>query len=125
MFDVLVAVRDATTRDLVRTAFDERGVFRATAAARERLSSLLKPPSAVAACVLDLDASSLADRDFLASLRALNEKVVFVAVGTPETRGVFGPSKLQLDVRTFIRAPIDPFDLARRLKRLADALVAV
>lgn len=122
MLDVLVAVRDPTTRDVLRTAFDERGVFRAAAAPRERLPSLLLPPSPVAVVALDLDPTQAADREFLASLRAINDRVQFVAVGAAKDRSLFGPSRLELDVRTFVREPVDPFDLARRLKRLADAL---
>ncbi len=122
MYDVLVSVRDPTMRDSLRAAFAERAVFRAAAAPRERLPGLLSPPANVAVVALDLDPSSLADREFLASLRRINAKVQFVAVGPTGDRAHFGPSRLELDVRTFVRAPLDPYDLARRLHRLAETL---
>jgi hypothetical protein len=124
MYDVLLSIRDPSTLDLLRAAFAERGVFRPAAAPRERLALLLAPPSNVAAVALDLNPASGDDREFLAALRRVNSGVQFLGVGPAVERSHFGPSRLELDVRTFVRTPVDPFDLARRLKRLADALVA-
>jgi CheY-like chemotaxis protein len=121
MFEVLLSVRDPGTCDLLRAAFAERGVFRAAAAPREKLDDLLRPPAAVDVVVVDVDPKSRDDREFLTSLRTLARDVAIVGVG-PLDGGA--ASRLSLDVRTFIRAPIDPFDLARRLKRLADHLGA-
>lgn len=123
-FDVLVAVKDPSTLDLLKAAFGERRVFRAASAPRERLATLLLPPSPVAVVALDLDPTRGDDREFLDNLRRVNDRVAFVAVGPENDRAHFGPSRLELDVRCFVRTPIDPFDLARRLKRLADALMA-
>ncbi len=125
MYDVLISIRDPATLDLLRAAFAERGIFRTAAAPRERLAQLLAPPSGVAVVDLDLDPTKSEHRDLLASLRAVNSAVQFLAIGPEVERAHFGPSRLELDVRTFVRTPIDAFDLARRLKRLADSLVAV
>ena len=120
MLETLIAVKDPLTRDLLRAAFRERRVFRTAVTERERLPALLAPPCTADVVVIDLDPRSTADREALAALREINPAPAYVAVGPAGERSLFGPSKLELQVRTFVRTPVDAFDLARRLQRLAE-----
>src|ERR1051325_626834 len=124
MIDVLVALRDPTLSDLVRTAFRNRPCWRPFQVPPESLEHLLSGPSAPGLAVFDLDPAQGSDLDCLERLKTVKRSTVLVGVGGAPGAARELHSRLELDVAMIISVPIEPFDLARRLLRLESIVAA-
>lgn len=118
MKDVIIGIDDRGLAEELRAAFRQRKVWLPVlvpAAALRGLLAVAQPP---AVAVMAIDPHRTADRDFLASLRAVNRTTIFVGVGgiARGSRSIQG--RLEIDVETLIPLPIDPFELMMRLQRI-------
>ena len=123
VLEVLISIRDPLTRDVVRTALRSAGSFRPSIVPRNDLVALLADSRHVDLVILDLDVRSGTDEEFLAEVVRSRGTVGITVVATGAERAQVTRVKLGHDVLTVVPAPIDAFDLARRLRRVAQSLV--
>ncbi len=97
--------------------------LRAVTVPVESLIDLLGSDTLAGAVIMDHDGSDPESHERIVQVRRLHKDLLILAAGHRSQRDRLHRLKLELDIFSYIPLPLDPFDLARRLNRLTDALL--
>ncbi|MAG33174.1 MAG: hypothetical protein CL908_20030 [Deltaproteobacteria bacterium] len=122
MRTILVALRDPTLTDQIRTAMRMFPGVHAITVERDQIQSLVQEPDVADALIVDHERGRAGHDPFIAQIRQVNREIKIVAVADRPERNHFNKTKMELDVFSFIALPLDPYDLLRRLHRLMETL---
>jgi len=122
MKTVLVALLDPGLGDQIKAGIRNFAGLRPVAVARDQLLEVAGENCNASAVILDHDEKRGHSAELLGRLRHLAPELTILTAGPRAQRESLQRLKLELDIFSFIPLPLDPFDLARRLNRLAEAL---
>ena len=122
MIEVLVAIEDSNFRDVVRTAVREVCGMQPIAAPRSNLATLLAASPNVGAVIVEFN--PVRDGPLIAQLREISRSISIFAVVHRPDRSRITRLKIEHTLDAVIATPLDPYDLARRLRRIPDLLPA-
>jgi hypothetical protein len=120
MLTVLVALRDPIQREHVRAAFRLFPTLRPLTVDRDRVMDYIGDRTLADALILDYEGNRRGDDPVLADIRARNPHIALLVVADRPERAHFNKVKMEHQVLSFVPLPLEPFDLARRLQRLAE-----
>jgi len=114
MQTVFVALEDPALRDQVKTCIRNFDNLRAVAVPPDRLLDLLREEHHASALIVEFKGTG--------SKAEFDKSLTVLVLGKRTQRERSHRIRMHQDIYSFIPVPLDPFDLARRLARLAEDL---
>lgn len=122
---ILIAVEDPALADQIRTGMKQFRNLQGVRVPRTEVLRLVLDPEVAQGVILDHQKEAGGKDAMIQEVRRLNSDIHIMAVAHRPERDQFNKLKVELNVFSFIPLPLEPFDLARRLHRLSNALAPV